>query len=509
MMKRMLACLLMLCLLLTAAAAEKLNALEAYQADFSSSTDGWYPRSTGGASLAVTEEGLLITGRSSDWNSPGRDFPLEPGKEYVLSVKVKQTEKDSANFIVSVAHSKGGVESYENIARAAAKKGEWTTITGSYTPGAYDNYILYVETMGAGTLDYLISDFSVSLKDYEWSAELPSLQALYSPWFDFGCALGNREALNQQRMDFYASQFGIMTHGNELKPDSVLDVSASRKLAKEDETAVAVKFDAAKPLLDYCQEHGIKVHGHVLVWHSQTPDAFFREGYSISGAYVTREVMLARLDNYIRQIMEYMTANYPGVIVSWDVVNEAVDDGTGKLRASNWTKVVGEDFVNRAFEIARRYAPEGTMLCYNDYSTPYEPKLTGICNLLDSLIAEGNIDGYGFQCHYQTNTPTIAQLRVAMQKIADKGLKLRVSELDITITADTEAQRTIQANRYKSLMEVFLEFSDQIEAVHTWGVTDDLSWKANQYPLLFDARISPKPAFWSLVEVSQAARAQE
>lgn len=509
MMKRILACLLVLCLLLTGAAAEDFNALGAYHSNFSGSTDGWYPRSTGGAQLSVTPAGLYITGRTSDWNSPGRDFHLEPGKEYVLSVNVKQTEKDAADFLISVAHSKDGVESYENIAKATAKKGEWTTLTGSYTPGVYDNYILYVETLGAGTTDFFISDFSVKLNEVNFDAQLPSLHALYSPWFDFGCALGLGEAVNQERMDFYAYQFGIMTPGNELKPDSVVDTSASRKLAKQDETAVAVKFDAATPLLDYCKARGIKVHGHVLVWHNQTPEAFFREGFSVAGDYVTREVLLARLDNYIRQIMEYMEANYPGVIVSWDVVNEAVDDGTGKLRESNWTKIVGEDFVNRAFEIARKYAPEGTLLYYNDYSTPYEPKLTGVCDLLDSLIAEGNIDGYGFQCHYQTTSPTISQLRQAMQKIAAKGLRLRVSELDITIKANTDVEKQIQAARYMDLMEVFMEFRDQIEAVHTWGVTDDLSWLASQFPLLFDGQVNPKPAFWSVVEVAQAAAAQE
>jgi len=509
MMKHFMACLLMLCLICTGAMAEEAGLPGVYHSDFTSSTDGWYARSTGGARLSVTEEGLVITGRTSDWNSPGRSFDLESGREYVLSVQVKQTEKAAADFMISVAHSKGGVESYENIARASAKKGEWTTITGSYTPGEYDKYILYVETLGAGTLDFCIRDFSLQFNEIRFHAQLPSLQQLYSPWFDFGNAVCLGETINQERMDFYASQFGIMTPGNELKPDAVVDVAASRELAKTDETAIAVKFDAVTPLLDYCKAHGVKVHGHVLVWHNQTPEAFFREGYSISGSYVSREVLLARLDNYIRQVMEYMEAYYPGVIVSWDVVNEAVDDNTGRLRQSNWTRIVGDDFVNRAFEMARRHAPEGTMLYYNDYSTPYEPKLTGICNLLDGLIAEGNIDGYGFQCHYQTTSPSIAMVRGAMQKIAAKGLKLRVSEMDVTIKDDSAAQQQIQAERYKDLMEVFLEFSDQIEAVHTWGVSDDLSWLASQFPLLFDGQMNPKPAFWAAAETAQAAAAQE
>ena len=302
-------------------------------------------------------------------------------------------------------------------------------------------------------------------------------------------------------MNKYAYQFGIFTPGNELKPDSVLNVSESRKLAKEDDTAVAVHFFSAKPLLDYCAQNGLKVHGHVLVWHSQTPEAFFHVGYDPAAPYVSREVMLARLDNYIRLIMEFMAENYPGLIVSWDVVNEAVDDSSGKLRQSNWTKVVGQDFVNRAFEIARRYAPEDTLLFYNDYSTPYEPKLTGICNLLDSLLSEGNIDGYGFQCHYQLNSPSISQLTKAFEKISAKGLKLRVSELDVTISGPTASAYSQQAKRYADLMKVYLSFADDIIAVHTWGVTDDLSWLSSQYPLLFDSKLNPKPAFDALAEL--------
>ena len=241
----------------------------------------------------------------------------------------------------------------------------------------------------------------------------------------------------------------------------------------------------------------------MLVWHSQTPEAFFREGYSSSGAFVSREVMLARLDNYVRLIMEYMEANYPGVIVSWDVVNEAINDSNGALRESNWTKVVGDDFVNRAFEIARKYAPEGTKLYYNDYNTPEQMKLIGISKLLDSLIADGNIDGYGFQAHYGATTPLPSRIRAAMKEISAKGLRLRVSELDVAIDNNSEVQLRTQAYRYVALFQIFMEYAEHIDAVQVWGVTDDLSWKASNYPLLFDAKARPKFAFHSLVELVQ------
>ena len=114
----------------------------------------------------------------------------------------------------------------------------------------------------------------------------------------------------------------------------------------------------------------------MLVWHSQTPEAFFHEGYDTTKPLVSREVMLGRLENYIRAVLTETEEKYPGVIVSWDVVNEAIDDGTNWLRAgSNWVKVIGEDFVSKAFEFARKYAAEGVLLYYNDYNTAYPGKL--------------------------------------------------------------------------------------------------------------------------------------
>ena len=504
-MKKLLALILALMLALPCIALGEGEVLRAYASDFSKDTDGWYARSAGQASVSVANGALTITGRDSTWNSPGRDFALEAGKKYKMSVQVIQSSEPSVEFMISVAHSKNGLESYENLGRVKAVQGAWTTITADYTPGPYDNYILYVETVGHGSVDFSIRKFNIELNELYYDGALPSLAQAYADYFDVGVAINQMQANDAKRMAFSALQFNIMTHENELKPDSVLDVAASKKLAAEDETAVAIKFNAAKPMLDFCQKNGIKVHGHVLVWHSQTPEAFFHEGYDVNKPYVTREIMLGRLENYIRQVLEYSEEQYPGVIVSWDVVNEAVSDNAAALRESNWTKVIGQDFVNRAFEFARKYAAEGVKLYYNDYSTPYEPKLTGICNLLDSLVAEGNIDGYGFQCHYSTTTPTPAQVRSAMEKIAAKGLSLRVSELDIGISNTSDVNLTLQAARYKALFEIFMDFADKMDAVQVWGLTDDRSWRTGEYPLLFDEKVNPKPAFDALIKLVQPA----
>ena len=493
------------CLLLLAAPA--LSEEEAdYVSDFSYWADGWYARSNGGASVFLTDHGaaLGIEGRTADWHSMGREFTLAEGESYQLSVLVRQDEADEARFVLSVAHSHQGQESYENIAVATAKRGEWTEISGTYLAGQYERFVLYVETQGAATLSYAIKDFVLRGKTQAFGAEdLPSLAEAYKAYFPFGTAVTYMEAVNRPRMDFYASQFNILTPGNELKPDSVLNVAVSRMLAAEDETAVAVHLTAAKPILDYAQEKGIPVHGHVLVWHSQTPKAFFHEGYDPRRPMVGREVMLGRLEHYIEAVFKATGEQYPGLIVSWDVVNEAVEDGKTSLRDSLWKTVIGDDYVERAFEFARKHAPKGVKLYYNDYNTAYEPKQTGIANLLNKLQEAGNVDGYGFQMHHDIRQPGYRAIEKAFKRIAALGLCLRISELDVTVPDPSEASFAAQAKLYGQVMKLALSYADQVDAVQVWGVMDDLSWRAKSFPLLFDAWAKPKPAFYAVLEAVQ------
>ena len=481
-----------------------------YTSDFSAGTDGWYARSTGTASLSVTDEqGLLITGRTATWNSPGRDFALVTGKTYNISVLVKQDVTDATGLMVSVEHSKdGGDPSYENLGSATAKKGEWTLIQCTYIAGRYDKFVLYVEG-GAEDTEFQIKDFTCVEQTLKYGkAGIPSLKEVYAPYFDFGTAVTGMEVLDAERMDFYKSQFNIFTPGNEMKPDSLLNVGECIKAVRKsgDQTEVRVKFDNCIPLLDWAQANGVKVHGHTLVWHSQTPQMFFHEGYSIRNPLVSREVMLARMENYIRQVLTWTEENYPGVIVSWDVVNEAAADSGRKLRDSLWTQVVGEDFINRAFEYARKYAAPHVKLYYNDYNSEMTMKALVTRDIVDSLIADGTIDGYGFQAHYTAGSTNQFYVEIAMKEMAKRTLKdgtpirLRVSELDVGIPANTDSNWQIQARFYNQLLELYVKLADQIEAVHTWGTVDNLSWRKENYPLLFDGQSLPKPAFDAIVD---------
>ena len=519
-MKKLISFLLAACLMLALVNVSAAEPVLVYASDFAAGDDGWAGR--GAFSYHTTEATLRTEMRTSDWNSPGRSFELVAGTEYDISVEIFQDEADSAEFIISLEHPDPNGNNWDRLVFGTVPKGEWTTVSGKYTAEDYESYLLYIETNDANgghpTLSYEIRNFRLTAPNgvaeakpteapavIEEAGEVRSLKEAYAGKFDIGAAapgyvfnLG-QEALQKIILD----HFNILTPENELKPDSVLDVNGSWRLAKEtgDPAAVAIKLNAATPLLKFAQKNGIKVHGHVLVWHSQTPEAFFHEEYNSKKPYVSREVMLGRLENYIREVLTQTEEKFPGVIVSWDVVNEAIDDGTNWLRkTSNWTKVIGEDFINKAFEFARKYAAKGVLLYYNDYNTAYTGKLLGITKLLNMLIPEGNIDGYGFQMHHDTAQPSDALITAAVDKIAGLGIKLRVSELDVGINKFTDSNLQAQAKRYKFVMQLMLKYAEQTEAVQVWGLTDNMSWRSGRYPLLFDASMNPKPAFYAVLE---------
>ena len=428
------------------------------------------------------------------------------GDTVAVSFRVKQMSETAGNILLTWT-----AENEPVILSSTLQPGEWTEVCAEFTCNSSSNLRFTTDEALYGA-DFLLDDITFRTlatvtpegkKDWgKWSPDLPSLKEYYADKFLFGSELSGSEFMDVGKLKFYKQQFAILTPGNELKPDSVFDKAASRKLIAEtgDETQVAVTLKSAKAFLRYCQSGGIPVHGHTLLWHNQTPADFFRLGYSSSNELASREIMLGRMENYIKAVMEMTEADYPGLIMSWDVVNEAVSDSVSDIRNDVlWYKTVGPDYIEKAFEYARKYARPDVILCYNDYSTPNPMKLKGIIKLLTPLVEQGTIDCYGFQAHYDTGWPSVAMVENAIKQISGMGLKIRVSEMDIKVNSANDANFKVQADRYKELMDLFLKYSDDIIAVQIWGGTDDTSWLSTNYPLPFAAYGRPKPAFWALV----------
>ncbi|MBQ5330115.1 MAG: endo-1,4-beta-xylanase [Oscillospiraceae bacterium] len=359
--------------------------------------------------------------------------------------------------------------------------------------------------------------------------DITSLSEYFAGDFKVGTALTPNEMLSRNVMALVNKHFSdSLTCGNEMKPDYVLNKADSVVYFKEtgDDTNPQVSFTQAKTLLDYCSENHIPMRVHTLVWHSQTPTWFFKEGYDENGEWVTPEKMTKRMENYIKNYFETLTSLYPDIeFYACDVVNEAwMENGSPRTAGqreekpeySPWVKVYGDNsFIEPAFTFARKYAPEGCKLYYNDYNEYMDGKLAAIKNMALELKEKGIIDGIGMQSHLDVRTgsdafPSVAMYNKALDTYAELGLDIQVTELDATIPANSgDKYFEAQAEYYKGIMSSIYAHKDNISALIFWGVTDDRSWRRDQQPLLFRKDFTAKPAFYSIVGIKEEAQTAE
>lgn len=465
---------------------------------------------------------LLASGRSDSWNGPAfrLDTVCEPYTEYLISASVKGRYYTGAMFSFQYTNSDGETK-YSNLVQNL-NGSDWQTIKDvkvSFTDEMTDVYV-YFE---GGQDDLFIDDFSVvEVPPIEIEEDIPSFSEVYGGYFKVGTAITPDNLSSKPFMSLVEKHFGgSITVGNEMKPDSVLNQSACIAYYEEtgDDETPQVSFSAAKPILNYCRNNNIPVRIHTLVWHSQTPDWFFKEGYDNDGEWVSKEKMIKRMENYIKIYFATLTELYPDVdFYACDVVNEAwSDDGKprnpgeqGQSGSGNsaWVQVFGDNsFIEYAFTYARKYAPEGCKLYYNDYNEYMTGKMNAICDMASSLKAKGLIDGIGMQSHLDARQsldasfPSPNMYKNALEAYSKLGLDIQITELDATIPENSGDQyMDVQTDYYSQIMDAIVEYKDSISAVIVWGVTDDRSWRANQQPLFFDAEYQAKPCFFSVVD---------
>ena len=376
-----------------------------------------------------------------------------------------------------------------------------------------------------------------------------------------GCAATQKELDDPKVWEIVTTHFNAITFGNELKPDALFNYSTEKcpgttttELHGQEMEVPVLDYSRAEHMLDkiytWNEEHPdrkILVRGHVLVWHSQTPEWFFHENYDKKEDYVTPEVMNLRLEWYIREVLTHFTgqdSKYKDMFYGWDVVNEAVSDADGKLRTdaenpqeslsqdrhgsnSSWYHIYGnEDYIINAFTYANQYAPENLALYYNDYNESTAPKREGIANLLQTIKdhegkpGEGTrITGMGMQGHYSMSQPNMTDVEYAAKLFGRIVGNVEITEFDISAsdTYDgTEATKEEENKKLKSrygtlyfiLKSVHKTDDCNITGITFWGTADHYSWlqsRSNvgggnttglpQCPLLFDEHYQPKPCF--------------
>lgn len=356
------------------------------------------------------------------------------------------------------------------------------------------------------------------------------LKEAYKDYFLMGVGLNGTniqtDTVNSKAMtEIIKYHFNSVTYSNLMKPAYLLDQEGSIANLKAGNPEPAVRFDTVIKGLEFCKENGIKMRGHVLVWHTQTPNWFFREDYNDFGKYVDRETMLVRLESYIRQVLEFTQKEYPGVIYAWDVVNEAVEDTAGhyetksgfnirtkssRIHDNPWYVVVGIDYAEKAFEYARKYADPEVKLFYNDYNTFQPVKTRAIYRLASHLKEKGLIDGIGMQGYMSLSYPGISSgtnnFLTALAILGELGLEIHVTELSINPRYSDPELFEIQADRYEEVFRVLLDVKTSglanVTSVTVFGLMDNYLFYPNDRTLtrLFDRRLQPKPAFYSVLK---------
>ena len=345
--------------------------------------------------------------------------------------------------------------------------------------------------------------------------QCPSLFRAYEKYFRIGAAINGRMPLDPVCNALICRHFNSITADNQMKPMFILDRNAT--LAQADPCRAAVDFRWADGLLAFAREKGISVRYHTLVWHNQTPRWFFAKDWSdAEGAEpASREIMLARLENYILDVMNHVNASFPGLVYTWDVVNEAIEPENGApglfRTKSPWYQTCGKDFLITAFRAARKGQAPGQTLCYNDYNT-FEPiKRDAVVSLLKRLQSENLVDTMGMQGHYVMDQMDVSLCETAARTYAALGLKLQVTELDIHCNSDDEEHNRKLAQLYGdyfTMLRKLKEEGTEIEAVTFWGVTDADSWltgfrRETSYPLLFTRDRQAKPAFGAVMKAAE------
>lgn len=351
-----------------------------------------------------------------------------------------------------------------------------------------------------------------------YSANVDSLHTLAS--FPIGAAVSNTDSptynilTNTSEKSVVEKHFDQMTAGNIMKM-SYLHPERDR-----------FDFNNANAFVDYAKSKNISVHGHALVWHSdyQVP-GFMKTWAGTSDAFLTE------LETHVTTVVDHFEAS--GNIHSWDVVNEALNDGTpSNFRTDSVFYIKSGNsavYIEKAFQAARLADPAAT-LYYNDYNIDQNnAKTTKLIDMItDFQERDIPLDGIGFQMHVFMDYPSITDISAAMKKVVKKGLKVKITEMDVAInnpyssnwpaekvSSFTAPAALAQKQRYCEIVKAYLDTVpvDLRGGITVWGTTDESTWlttataayngEAIAWPLLFDDNYNDKPALRGFADALQ------
>lgn len=395
----------------------------------------------------------------------------------------------------------------------------------------------------------------------EYPTEVVSMKDTYDNIFGkTGTCINLVQLQDPETLEYVKKHFSSFTLENEMKPDYLMpgwlkpiSTEAAKKKTGDyvipesykETTVPQFNYDTVDKVLKIAKEHGLKIRYHVLVWHSQSPEWFFKENYSQeeTAEYVSEEVMYERMRMYISSMIHHVytldNGAYKDVVYTWDVANEYFSNTPDK----NWAAVFGNrenikgttstdrpalgtrpTYIKRAFEMAYDALAEFGLqdkvpLFYNDFNT-YLTK-EKIIEMIHFINEDREVcSGVGMQSHLALANPTVDTYINTVAAFVQEGFQVQITELDVGCTPnreddDPEPTEEELAAAYQKQAEYVKELTKQlitlqkwsgnkITGLTWWGLYDAISWRKHEHVLMFDKDMNDaKPSYYAFMQAAK------
>jgi len=486
--------------------------------------DGWSSRSGSSSvtnSTAAAHSGthsLLTTGRIGNWDGPQINVSnkMYNGSKYNVSGWVLLTPADGSSHVINISlqttlsgnTTYSSITSYPGITVLA--DGQWHQISvvgynmsNAYDPGAAS---LYFQTVASGNdfVSFYIDDFQLTyVPPPVIQTNIPSIYQTLSGFFPVGAAVDPTD-LSGPHEQLLTMHFDSITPGNEMKWSSI------------ENTKGAFNFGPADAEVGVAVCHNMHIRGHNLVWATGAQTPFYAAGDGTNSP-ANQATVIANIQEHIQNEVQH----FGNKVYAWDVVNEPLDPNQPDcLVHGPFYNVLGKSYIDFALEAARQYAPAGTKLFINDYSTADPNRLACLVQVIGDLRSRGiPIDGVGHEMHNAINYPSVKAMENAIRTVheAFPDIDQQITELDMSVYSAGDITSNYGQNippsvlaeqgwLYESYFDLFRRLSDKISAVTIWGMADDDTWldsfpvSRTDYPLPFDMNLQAKPAYWGMVD---------
>lgn len=487
--------------------------------------DGWSSRSGSSTVTNITAaahsgmHSLLTTGRIANYDGPQINVSNKMyfGSVYNLSAWVMLQPNDGSSHVInmSLQTTLDGNTSYPSITAypgvTVPADGAWHQISvtnytmgSNYDPGTAYLYFQTVPPSGNDLVSFYIDDFQLTyVPPPVIQTNIPSIYKTFQEFFPIGAAVDTTD-LSGPHAQLLTMHFNSMTPGNDLKWSSV------------EPTLGTYNFTNGDAEVGEATCANMRVRGQNLVWSTgaQTPSYAFGDG---TNSPANQATVTANIQEHIKSEVQH----FGNKVYAWDVVNEPLDPSQPDcLEHGPFYNVLGASYIDIAFKAAQQYAPPGTKLFINEYSTADPNRLACLVKVVRELRERGvPVNAIGHEMHNAINYPTPQSMLTAIGTVAFNfpGIDQQVTELDMSVynAGDTASNYgnsippSVLAEQgwlYKQYFDVFRLLRGQISSVTFWGMADDDTWldsfpvSRTDYPLPFDMGLQAKPAYWGVVD---------